>query len=84
MNVYTIPTNDAFRALLAVLRLNSDKDYVISLFADKGVEITKSKLKSWTTPSNGPNRKAFRPMPRDMLELFIESLKEARLVDDPL
>ena len=81
MDEHSIPTNNAFRALLAVLRLYSEKDYVIELFQSQGWDIGKSKLKAWSTPA-GEYREAFRPMPREALEAFIEALKEAKLVNN--
>jgi uncharacterized protein YehS (DUF1456 family) len=75
-----IPTNDAFHHLLLLLRLHKDKDLIVELFASQGVEVSKSKIKAWSTMT-GERHPGYREMPREALDAFIKALYERKLVD---
>lgn len=76
-----IPTNDCFHHLLRLLRIHKDKDLIIDIFAARGCDVSKAKLKSWDTKSGGYNR-YYREMPRQALDDFIDELYERKLVID--
>ena len=68
-----IPTNDCFYHLLRLLSLNKEKDLVVEIFESRGWEMSKSKLKSWSTKTGTPNP-TYREMPREALDDFIDEL----------
>jgi uncharacterized protein YehS (DUF1456 family) len=74
-----IPTNDAFHHILRLLQLHKDKELVIEIFESQGIEVSKSKLKSWDTKT-GPQTPGYREMPREALDAFIDELYKRKLV----
>lgn len=74
-----IPTNDCFHHLILLLRLHLDKKLVIEIFKSQGVTVSNSQIKSWRTKT-GKKYPGYRPMPREMLDLFINGLYEYQLV----
>lgn len=78
-----IPTNDVFHELILLLQIHRDKDYLIGLFARRGWDVTRAKLKAWATRSNSGSP-GYRPMPTEALRDFIEVLKEERLITIPV
>lgn len=74
-----IPTNDCFHHLLRLLQIHKDKDLLIDIFESQGIEISKSKLKSWDTKTGNPTP-SFREMPREALDAFINELYKRKLV----
>lgn len=75
-----IPTNDCFHHLLNLLRLR-DKDFIIELFESQGIEVTKAKIKAWSTKTGG-TKPGYREMPRECLDAFISELYSRKLVID--
>ena len=74
-----IPTNDCFHHLLRLLQIHKDKDLIIDIFNSQGIEISKSKLKSWDTKTGTP-LPGYREMPREALNAFIDGLYRRKLV----
>ena len=57
-----IATNDVFKSLCLILQIHKDKELVIRLFKDQGLEVSKAKIKSWSI-ATGEYRDGFRAMP---------------------
>ena len=68
-----MPTNDMFRHLTLLLNIHKDNELLKSLFASEGIEVTNSKLQSWSIKRNTFNKK-YRPMPTVALQAFIVAL----------
>lgn len=64
MSLEFVPTNDAFKKLILILRIHRDKEFMIQLFKDGGYNqpVSKSKIKAWQT-GTGDYGRDFRPMP---------------------
>lgn len=75
-----IPTNDVFHHLTILLQLHKDKDLLIEIFESAGVDISKSKLKAWSTMT-GLQKDGYREMPREALDAFISELYKRKLVE---
>ncbi len=69
-----IPTNDVFHHLVNFLQLDSDA--TVELFNTQNVVVTKSKIKAWKIKTGG-QKKGYREMPRDMLDVFIDGVYDA-------
>lgn len=84
MRIETIETNEVFRELLVLLRLHNDKDYICEMFSKIGYDVSKSKIKSWSTRSDS-GRREYRAMPQSILRDFIRQLHAEKLVveDEP-
>ncbi len=67
-----MPTNDVFHHLCNLFQLN-DNEKLVAIFAAQGMEVTKSKIKSWKTKT-GNNGRDYRPMPRHALDVFLSEL----------
>jgi uncharacterized protein YehS (DUF1456 family) len=76
-----IPTNDVFKELCLLLRIHRDKEYIITLFAEKGWNVSRAKIQAWSKKS-GEYNKDYRPMPEQALRDFIEALKEEKLIEE--
>ena len=70
-----IPTNDAYRDLTLLLNIHKDRELLTSLFASQGIEVSNSKLQSWSIRRDTFNRK-YRPMPTTAFQAFIIALHE--------
>lgn len=77
-----IPTNDVYHELIVLLRIHREKDYLQALFARRGWDVTRAKLKAWATRS-GSGSPGYRPMPTEALRDFMDVLKEERLISCP-
>jgi len=75
----SIPTNDVFHHLINLLRLAQDKALIIEMFEEQNIEISNSKIKSWSTKSGGI-KAGYREMPRSALDAFIAELYIRKLV----
>ena len=80
MSIEKIPTNDVYHKIIIILQLHKDKDYLIKLFKKAGHEVTKSQLKAWQTKS-GNFKAGFRPMPEKVLNDFLSTLIDERLIE---
>ena len=73
-------TNDVFHHLLNLLRIAKDKELILEMFESEGIDISKSKIKSWATKS-GEYKEGYREMPLFALNAFIDQLYERKLVN---
>lgn len=78
-----VPTNEAFKKLILILRIHKDKEFMMQLFKDGGYNqpVSKAKLKAWQI-STGDYNRDFRPMPRSAYDAFIRGLEKAKIIDD--
>lgn len=79
----TIATNDAFADLLVLMQIHKEKDFILDLFNQKGWDVSRAKLKSWSVRSHRDARE-FRPMPVEALRDFVDALHEAKVHDKPI
>lgn len=80
MSLEFICTNDVFHHLCLLLRIHKDKELIIELFASKNIHVTKSQIKAWSTKSGIPTP-GFRPMPKEVLQSFIQACHDSKLID---
>ena len=76
-----IPTNDVFHHILLLMRLHDDKDLILDMFKSQGLDVSKSKIKAWST-TTGIQKRGYRSMPREALDKFIEELYKRKLIED--
>jgi len=81
MNMPTMPTNDVFLHLIILLRLHKNNGLITDIFKAQGIDVTNSKIKSWSTKS-GKKQEEFRAMPRPALDAFISELHNRKLVQE--
>jgi len=77
--VQFIPTNDVFHHLTHLLLIHKDHDLITDMFRAQGIEVTRSKIKAWTTKT-GKQRQGYREMPREALDAFIDECYKRKFV----
>lgn len=75
-----MPTNDVFHNIIILLQLHKEKDLIIDIFESAGVDISKSKIKAWSTKT-GDKKDGYREMPREALDAFLDELHKRKLVE---
>lgn len=76
----SIATNDVFKDICVLLRIHNDKPLIMELLKSKGWDVSRAKIKAWSTRSGGYN-KDYRPMPEAALRDFIDALKTRKLIE---